>query len=156
MGFEPTRAEHNGLAVHRLNHSATSSAELRLPLSSLGSELVLPPAGPAHVAEGARPGNPARPTRPAGRPPPESPSRPRAPSSPPRAPGDPPPVRAHRAPTSGLPDGAAPDAAPGALPFRPLRGAAPTGRRRSSVGDAPGREINKNDASPREKELTPT
>ena len=23
--FEPTRAEHNGLAVHRLNHSATSS-----------------------------------------------------------------------------------------------------------------------------------
>lgn len=29
MGFEPTRAEHNGLAVHRLNHSATSSAVLR-------------------------------------------------------------------------------------------------------------------------------
>ncbi|XP_066466000.1 kinetochore scaffold 1 [Tiliqua scincoides] len=27
MGFEPTRAEHNGLAVHRLNHSATSSQE---------------------------------------------------------------------------------------------------------------------------------
>src|SRR4029434_469981 len=25
MGFESTRAEHNGLAVHRLNHSATSS-----------------------------------------------------------------------------------------------------------------------------------
>src|SRR4029434_10442186 len=25
MGFEPTCAEHNGLAVHRLNHSATSS-----------------------------------------------------------------------------------------------------------------------------------
>src|SRR4029434_4967101 len=25
MGFEPRRAEHNGLAVHRLNHSATSS-----------------------------------------------------------------------------------------------------------------------------------
>ena len=25
MGFEPTRAETNGLAVHRLNHSATSS-----------------------------------------------------------------------------------------------------------------------------------
>ena len=25
MGFEPTRAEHNGLAVHRLNNSATSS-----------------------------------------------------------------------------------------------------------------------------------
>ena len=30
MGFEPTRAEHNGLAVHRLNHSATSSSEYRL------------------------------------------------------------------------------------------------------------------------------
>src|SRR4029434_7782192 len=25
MGFEPTRVEHNGLAVHRLNHTATSS-----------------------------------------------------------------------------------------------------------------------------------
>ena len=25
MGFEPTQAEPNGLAVHRLNHSATSS-----------------------------------------------------------------------------------------------------------------------------------
>ena len=25
VGFEPTRAKHNGLAVHRLNHSATSS-----------------------------------------------------------------------------------------------------------------------------------
>src|SRR4029434_3155837 len=25
MGFEPTRLEHNGLAVHRLNNSATSS-----------------------------------------------------------------------------------------------------------------------------------
>ena len=28
MGFEPTRAEPNGLAVHRLNHSATSSHSL--------------------------------------------------------------------------------------------------------------------------------
>ena len=27
MGFEPTRAEHIGLAVQRLNHSATSSDE---------------------------------------------------------------------------------------------------------------------------------
>ena len=27
MGFEPTRAEPNGLAVHRLNHSATSSCQ---------------------------------------------------------------------------------------------------------------------------------
>ena len=26
MRFELTRAEHNGLAVHRLNHSATSSS----------------------------------------------------------------------------------------------------------------------------------
>ena len=26
MGFEPTRAEHNRLAVYRLNHSATSSS----------------------------------------------------------------------------------------------------------------------------------
>lgn len=31
MGFEPTRAEHNGLAVHRLNHSATSSLLEYLP-----------------------------------------------------------------------------------------------------------------------------
>ena len=29
MGFEPTRAEHNGLAVHRLNHSATSSSHCK-------------------------------------------------------------------------------------------------------------------------------
>ena len=27
MGFEPMRAEHNRLAVYRLNHSATSSYE---------------------------------------------------------------------------------------------------------------------------------
>ncbi|KAJ0181229.1 hypothetical protein K1T71_003314 [Dendrolimus kikuchii] len=27
MGFEPTRAEHIGLAVQRLNHSATSSCD---------------------------------------------------------------------------------------------------------------------------------
>ena len=26
MGFEPTRGDPNGLAVHRLNHSATSSS----------------------------------------------------------------------------------------------------------------------------------
>ncbi|XP_034746579.1 dipeptidyl peptidase 3 isoform X1 [Etheostoma cragini] len=31
MGFEPTRAEHNGLAVHRLNHSATSSYTRNFP-----------------------------------------------------------------------------------------------------------------------------
>ena len=29
MGFEPTRAEHNGLAVHHLNHSATLSYTLK-------------------------------------------------------------------------------------------------------------------------------
>ena len=28
MGFEPTRGDPNGLAVHRLNHSATSSYEM--------------------------------------------------------------------------------------------------------------------------------
>ena len=27
MGFEPTRSDHIGLAVQRLNHSATSSGE---------------------------------------------------------------------------------------------------------------------------------
>ena len=27
MGFEPTRGDPNGLAVHRLNHSATSSED---------------------------------------------------------------------------------------------------------------------------------
>ena len=32
MGFEPTRAEHNGLAVHRLNHSATLSAGTHLTI----------------------------------------------------------------------------------------------------------------------------
>ena len=31
MGFEPTRAEHIGLAVQRLNHSATSSTDIPLP-----------------------------------------------------------------------------------------------------------------------------
>ena len=30
MGFEPTRAEHIGLAVQRLNHSATSSLTIHL------------------------------------------------------------------------------------------------------------------------------
>ncbi len=32
MGFEPTRAEHIGLAVQRLNHSATSSRWRKRPL----------------------------------------------------------------------------------------------------------------------------
>ena len=41
MGFEPTRAEHNGLAVHRLNHSATSSTGRQLRISSLGSGFFL-------------------------------------------------------------------------------------------------------------------
>ena len=35
MGFEPTRAEHIGLAVQRLNHSATSSIWTTNPLSRL-------------------------------------------------------------------------------------------------------------------------
>ena len=35
MGFEPTRAEHNGLAVHRLNHSATSSSYIYIEPSLL-------------------------------------------------------------------------------------------------------------------------
>ena len=33
MGFEPTRAEHIGLAVQRLNHSATSSCYLILMMT---------------------------------------------------------------------------------------------------------------------------
>ena len=36
MGFEPTRAEHIGLAVQRLNHSATSSGE-NIPVKLLYS-----------------------------------------------------------------------------------------------------------------------
>ena len=35
MGFEPTRAEPNGLAVHRLNHSATSSWAMEWSLKGL-------------------------------------------------------------------------------------------------------------------------
>ena len=39
MGFEPTRAEHIGLAVQRLNHSATSSCDtLTRYMSSLHNE----------------------------------------------------------------------------------------------------------------------
>ncbi|CAK7309257.1 hypothetical protein VULLAG_LOCUS14570 [Vulpes lagopus] len=40
MGFEPTRAKHNGLAVHRLNHSATSSHVERPFLHALISHLL--------------------------------------------------------------------------------------------------------------------
>ena len=36
MGFEPTRAEHIGLAVQRLNHSATSSVD-KLPIDVVRS-----------------------------------------------------------------------------------------------------------------------
>ena len=36
MGFEPTRAEHIGLAVQRLNHSATSSVDT-LPIDVVRS-----------------------------------------------------------------------------------------------------------------------
>ena len=39
MGFEPMRAEHIGLAVQRLNHSATSSCDtLTRYMSSLHNE----------------------------------------------------------------------------------------------------------------------
>ena len=34
VGFEPTRAEHNGLAIHRLNHSATSSHNEKVLLNT--------------------------------------------------------------------------------------------------------------------------
>ena len=36
MGFEPTRAEHIGLAVQRLNHSATLSVD-KLPIDVVRS-----------------------------------------------------------------------------------------------------------------------
>ena len=35
MGFEPTRAKPNGLAVHRLNHSATSSQLKKTEISTV-------------------------------------------------------------------------------------------------------------------------
>ena len=35
MGFEPTRAEHIGLAVQRLNHSATSSSDYDIGLKAI-------------------------------------------------------------------------------------------------------------------------
>ena len=35
MGFEPMGAEHNGLAVHRLNHSATSSCSVLVNVLNL-------------------------------------------------------------------------------------------------------------------------
>ena len=37
MGFEPTRAEHNGLAVHRLNHSAIKLQATKLALRTLNT-----------------------------------------------------------------------------------------------------------------------
>ena len=44
MGFEPTRAEHIGLAVQRLNHSATSSvATAGLDVVRSGLKHVLEP-----------------------------------------------------------------------------------------------------------------
>ena len=39
MGFEPTRAEHTGLAVQRLNHSASSSRHFLLKKSFLAVNL---------------------------------------------------------------------------------------------------------------------
>ena len=38
VGFEPTRAEHNGLAVHRLNHSATSSHNTGIVVKRQGAD----------------------------------------------------------------------------------------------------------------------
>ena len=44
MGFEPTRAEHIGLAVQRLNHSATSSVDkLKIDVVRLCIKHVLEP-----------------------------------------------------------------------------------------------------------------
>ena len=41
MGFEPTRAEPNGLAVHRLNHSATSSTTRAITVSFKNLNILL-------------------------------------------------------------------------------------------------------------------
>ena len=43
MGFEPTRAEHIGLAVQRLNHSATSSEMLQSCLAVFLHGLIVQP-----------------------------------------------------------------------------------------------------------------
>ena len=40
MGFEPTRAEHNGLAVHPLNHSGTSSHTHRFHRDGQALEII--------------------------------------------------------------------------------------------------------------------
>ena len=40
MGFEPTRGDPNGLAVHRLNHSATSSAQQQIALLEIYRNLI--------------------------------------------------------------------------------------------------------------------
>ena len=38
MGFEPTRAEHIGLAVQRLNHAATSSMQKEVGVAKVLSD----------------------------------------------------------------------------------------------------------------------
>ena len=40
MGFEPTRAEHNGLAVHRLNHSATLTQSYAILTKCISDESI--------------------------------------------------------------------------------------------------------------------
>lgn len=42
MGFEPIHAEHNGLAVHHLNHSATSSKHTKVSVTWLGQSFEAP------------------------------------------------------------------------------------------------------------------
>ena len=67
MGFEPTRAEHIGLAVQRLNHSATSSNEnlhdweqkcLNKTSCSTKSLFILSPLAKGSPTPGIEPGAP--------------------------------------------------------------------------------------------------
>ena len=51
MGFEPTRAEHNGLAVHRLNHSATLSLHRCVLFQTVLSTVVIFTVSLEHVKE---------------------------------------------------------------------------------------------------------
>lgn len=138
MGFEPTRAKHNGLAVHRLNHSATSSTGARLSIFSLGSELLLL-SGPTHVVRECGLRDPARRGKnespgidrardalacPSARPSSLWTERSRACASPQELgdrPGPTEPAK-NTARALGPRDGAARDFAPGALPFLLLRG----------------------------------
>ena len=59
MGFEPTRAEHIGLAVQHLNHSATSSlAEYWLPQRVALEKVHIPPPQKRIPTPGVEPGPP--------------------------------------------------------------------------------------------------